>query len=405
MRSARKSVVALLSVASVIVCIGCGPTNGLPPLTGEYLYVANEGDGTVSQFSINTTTGALTYIGNFVTSASTVPDTVPNRLVGGLVVHPTNEFIYVNDFPGDQILSLDIGDEIFSGAIFAQGSQERTSGDPLFKSITPNGQFLYATQEPGGSEPGNEILPLSEYSINLTSGTPASPNTQNGALSLIGTTQPAAQAFGLSVDPTGRNLYVALANESLAEYLILADGTLLAVEYVPLPVFPFLVVTNQPAPSTVCVYALDGVGGESPGVGEFATNFVGNPSYLGNVSLNAPADSILEDIAVHPNQQFIYATLAQAPSNSISVLAERPTLSGSAACSLVLVSAVSAGSDTGGIAIEPSGKFAYSTNQISATIQEFSINSETGALTSIGQVNSESPANPSSFPDLLTTTH
>ncbi len=66
MRSAKKAAVAILSVTLTSIWLaGCGPTNGLPPLTGEFLYVSNAADGVVSEFTINTSTGQLSFLSQF----------------------------------------------------------------------------------------------------------------------------------------------------------------------------------------------------------------------------------------------------------------------------------------------------------------------------------------------------
>lgn len=117
MRRAKRSVVANLSAIlfATLWSVGCGPTNGLPPLTGEFLYVSNDGDGLISEYSINTATGALTSVGTF---NSMVP--FPEDL-WLMAVHPTNEFIYAAD-ENDDVRGFDIGDGGFSGLIFARNS-------------------------------------------------------------------------------------------------------------------------------------------------------------------------------------------------------------------------------------------------------------------------------------------
>ncbi len=113
MTSARKSIVFYLPVLMLIslYVVGCGPTNGYPPLAGEYLYVAND-DGRISEFSINTSTGALTNLASFVAGS-----TICCSSFLSLTMHPNNEFVYATDNSDNQILGFDIGD--FSGTIFA----------------------------------------------------------------------------------------------------------------------------------------------------------------------------------------------------------------------------------------------------------------------------------------------
>jgi 6-phosphogluconolactonase len=198
MRSARKSAVTLLSVITLFSfwTSGCGPTNGLPPLTGEYLYVSNGGDGTISQFSIDTSTGALTNLGLYNTPASGGGFPSSAEI---LAVHPTNEFLYLTDYL-NQLVGLDIGDEgVFKGRIIAQNGEASLS-HPFYFAITPNGAFLYATSIISPSFTGA----VAEYSINLTPGTPGSPNLQNGALTSIGTIPLATALTDVAVETSGR---------------------------------------------------------------------------------------------------------------------------------------------------------------------------------------------------------
>jgi hypothetical protein len=55
-----RAVAAVAAIAAIFA--GCGPTNGFPPLSGEFAYVANAADGSISVFSIDATTGALTLV-------------------------------------------------------------------------------------------------------------------------------------------------------------------------------------------------------------------------------------------------------------------------------------------------------------------------------------------------------
>jgi 6-phosphogluconolactonase (cycloisomerase 2 family) len=57
------------------------------------------------------------------------------------------------------------------------------------------------------------------------------------------------------------------------------------------------------------------------------------------------------------------------------------------------------------IAVEPMGRWAYTANFNFGKVGEFSIDGITGALTSIGEVDSESPPNPLSGPRSAVTTH
>jgi hypothetical protein len=198
MRSAKKSVVAALSVTILLFLslAGCGPTNGLAPLTGKFLYVSNAGDGTISEYSINTATGALTSVGNFNANAISA-----NAMLYGLAVHPTNEFIYAPDYTSNDVLGLDIGDAAYSGLILAEPNFDVPTGmGPMFVAITPNGKFLYSTNYLYSHFISSSGSGVSEYSINLTPGAPTAINFNNGALTSIGTASSGMRTLPLAME-------------------------------------------------------------------------------------------------------------------------------------------------------------------------------------------------------------
>jgi 6-phosphogluconolactonase len=193
MRRSKRSVISVLSSILIISLwlAGCGPTNGLPPLTGEFLYISNEGDGTISEFSIDTATGLLTNVGSFNSTA-------PVDTLFSMAVHPTNEFIYAAD-TANFVLGFDIGDQGASGMIFLRNSHVKDANSAVDVAIAPNGKFLYAASSPN----------VSEYSIDQSS----------GALKSIGTVSSGASGFGLTVDSTGNYAYVA-GGGGVSEYVV-----------------------------------------------------------------------------------------------------------------------------------------------------------------------------------------
>ena len=90
--SGIKLLAFLFALAAMIPTSGCGPTNGLPALTGEFLYVSNSQDAVVSEFSIDTATGRVTatihrlsYPWGVAVSPSDTHIYVTNTLAGGTV--------------------------------------------------------------------------------------------------------------------------------------------------------------------------------------------------------------------------------------------------------------------------------------------------------------------------------
>jgi|HubBroStandDraft_1064217.scaffolds.fasta_scaffold106853_2 6-phosphogluconolactonase len=386
MRSAKKSVVTALTLSLVISfwLAGCGPTNNLPSEVGEFLYVANEADGVISEYSINTTTGALTNVGPF------------NALPGGglflMAMHPTNEFIYAADQNDSDVLGFDIGDGSFSGLIFERNSDAPAINAPRVEALTPHGGYLYATNS------GGTAAEVSEYVIDL----------KTGALTSNGTAPCGQIPVGVAVEPSEIFAYVVnLFDQTVSQYIVRVPGKLEANGTFTLPFnedsTPELVATTLPAANvenTECAYVTD------DGLGvlhEFTINFPsGTLTQLPDVSAN----SLPFGIAIHPTGRFIYT--ASAKSNSISVFTQSSTTACTAPLTSQVTSSLAVVTNLSGpisIAVEPTGQFAYTANSSNGTVGEYSINTTTGALTPIGEVNTETPPNPGSLPISAVTTY
>jgi 6-phosphogluconolactonase len=71
--------------------VGIGPEGIAIDPTGTFLYVSNAHDGTVSAFKISTVDGSLSVIGTYTTAATAVPSASPTALA----VDPSGQFLYV----------------------------------------------------------------------------------------------------------------------------------------------------------------------------------------------------------------------------------------------------------------------------------------------------------------------
>jgi DNA-binding beta-propeller fold protein YncE len=217
--------------------------------------------------------------------------------------------------------------------------------------------------------------------------------------------------FGVTVESTGRFAYVVnFFDRTVSQYIVRANGTL-ATNGTPLSLSfdltsePELIATelvgSARLPSTCAYVTDDGLGVVHELQIDASTGLL---SDLGNVdAMGKPFG-----IAAHPTGRFIYT--ANPKSNSISVFTQLAELEGT--CTITLTSQVTASAaevtDLSGpisIAVEPSGKFAYTANSSDGTVGEYSIDSGTGALTAIGEVNTETPPNPGSVPISAVTTH
>jgi 6-phosphogluconolactonase len=175
---------ALTAISGSPFAAGTNPQGlGIDP-AGRFLYTANTVANTVSQFTINPTTGVRPSIGAPV-AAATAPT--------ALVVDPTGRWVYVvSSPPGNVAGSIQkYNITAATGALVQSLAAVPTGVSPYSVVIAP-GNHLYVANAGGGSFGAS----VSEYLV-------------NGALSTSFSGSPAVPVFNfLSVDTTGRFLYV-----------------------------------------------------------------------------------------------------------------------------------------------------------------------------------------------------
>ena len=110
---------------------------------GQFAYVGNAGNGTISTFSIGSN-GALSLVGSPISSGT--GSNIPTSIAISIAISPNGQYAYVVNridgtvstfsIRGDGSLTL-VGSPIFSGT--GSGSS------PISIAISPNGQFAYVT--------------------------------------------------------------------------------------------------------------------------------------------------------------------------------------------------------------------------------------------------------------------
>jgi 6-phosphogluconolactonase (cycloisomerase 2 family) len=146
---------ALTSIGTIAA--GKNPVSMVVNPTSKFAYVANSSSNDVSMYAINVTTGALTSMGAI--AAGTNPDS--------MVVDPTGKFVYVANFNSNDVSMYTIN--VNTGALTSIGTI--AAGQfPTSIAAHPSGKFAYVT-----NSMSNDV---SIYSI----------DGATGALTLIGTT-------------------------------------------------------------------------------------------------------------------------------------------------------------------------------------------------------------------------
>ncbi len=250
-------------------------TNGTPEFfnsvavdpSGKFAYAADGGafppgsfggDSSVSMYTINSTTGALTSIG--MIAAGTGPASV--------AVDPAGKFAYVTNFESNDVSMYTI--DATTGALASTGTIAAGPG-PVSVAVDPAGKFAYVanwTYDTEGS--------VSMYTIDATT----------GALISLGSIAAGTSAFSVAVDPAGKFAYVAnwTGNDtegSVSMYTIDATtgvltptGTI-ATELSPTsivihPSGKFVYVTNSGSAS-VSMYSIDSATGTLTLIGTIGT--------------------------------------------------------------------------------------------------------------------------------------
>jgi YVTN family beta-propeller protein len=228
--------------------------------SGKFAYVANEGGfapTTVSMYTINPTTGALTAIGLIAAEGRAV----------SVTVHPSGKFAYVADgssgFPGESDNVAMYAINTTTGTLTSLG----TVGAGAFPSaiaIDPSGKFAYVT-----NSNSNDV---SMYTI----------DTATGALTSVGLIAAGTDPTSVAVDPSGKFAYVTNSGSNdVSMYTVnAATGTLTSIGTIAAELFPtsiaitpsgkFAYVTNQNS-HNVSMYSIDAATGDLKLIGTIGT--------------------------------------------------------------------------------------------------------------------------------------
>jgi 6-phosphogluconolactonase (cycloisomerase 2 family) len=182
---------ALTSIG--IIAAGTGPDSVAVDPTGKFAYVANFGSNDVSMYTIDATTGALASTGTI--AAGTVPVTV--------AMDPAGNFVYVANYGSNEISMYTINAS--TGVLTSIGTISAGVAT-ISVVVDPSGKFAYAV-----NFNSNDV---SMYTINATT----------GALTSIGTIATDQHPTSIAVHPSGKFAYVTnSASNDVSIYSI--DGT------------------------------------------------------------------------------------------------------------------------------------------------------------------------------------
>ncbi len=386
-------------------CTGLGTTTnftaGVYPfciafdLAGKFAFVGNSNSGTISTYSINASTGALSHIGQDVVTS--YPESI--------IVDPTGKFAYTASSMGfASAFAIDANGGLTSLGTAASGSSMSIALVNGTAPVAYTPKFAYVAN--------NNSNDISAYTIDPKSGGLTQVPCGTTVSTPCGTTIAANFAAGaypssISVDPSGKFAYVANTGDGVSAYTINAStGALKQVvcgsgcdattpanfaaglgprSLIIDPSGKYAYVANM-ASGTVSAYTVNAI--------------TGVLNRIGSTDVAAGKSPI--SITITPSGKFAYvanwqtASAAAPYSYDVSAYRINPSTgaltqivcgaAGTAGCGVTNPANFAAGSNPNSVTVDPTGKYAYVTNYYSSDISAYKINPDTGALTQVGCV-------------------
>jgi len=391
---------SLLILATLTACGGGGgdgSSTAAPPVNGKgsgsspatppsnrtasnntmagFLYVTHFFDLTMSAFTINATTGALSEVaGNpVVVDKNALPGP------GYISVHPSGKFVYVVDGrgftaegpPQSGIVAAYAVDASTGALSEVAGSPFATGISPSCLKIDPSGKFAYVTHTISRDV---SAYAINAYAINATTG---ALSEIAGSPFMAGNNPTASMA----IHPSGKFAYLAHYGNpgTITGYAINATtGALTSIGVRAGAMSPGTIIVD---PSGKFAYLTDGGSVPSPPGGILAYTINATTGLLSEVAGSPFATARSPNsIAVDPSGKFAYVTGYFNLDSVLAAFTINPTTG-----ALSEISPYSVNFYAHSVTVDDSGGFVYvinTTDDSNAGIYGFSINTTTGALSS-----------------------
>jgi 6-phosphogluconolactonase (cycloisomerase 2 family) len=348
-KDANNVVASTVSTVSFVVSAGASQ---------HFLYAENTSNN-ISAFAIDPSTEQLT---NLTGSPYLVSTNHPLTIV----THPNGNFAYSGGLSGIQTYSINAT----TGALSPIGN-ENTNGASMGMMIDPSGHFLYSVDSSYPVTASGTATPsgaghVFAYSI----------NTLTGALTFISSYTVSNNPYMLTIDPTGRFLYVP---NSLGCYCIYSfsinstTGALTQTGTVPSGTFTQYAIVD---PTGKYLYASNNGGS----ITEFTINqTTGLLTQFGTITETNGVFPMVFDhtgkflYVGNDSNKNINSYSFDSNTGALALVGNPAATAGSGAASYV------SGSHT--IAIDPTGKYLFATNSVNSTIYAYTINTTTSGLT------------------------
>ena len=371
----------IFSLALLLAGVGCGGTSGpipVPPVPSctpsskpEFAYVLNDGDNTVSMYTVNSCTGDL---------SPTTPATIATgaNLFGSesLAVDPAGRFAYVANLMSNasDLATISMFTINSSTGVLTPSMPPTvpTGYFPQGIGIDPQGRFVYTANSDDNS--------VSMFTIDAGTGvlTPTTPAAVSTLANV--STGNESSPLAVTVDPSGRFAYAVNQDDATVSMFTIDSATGVLIPTMPATVFtgpdPFGIAVD---PSGRFAYVVNNNSGTLRAFG--VSQYTIDPN-TGILTENTPSvvgtGNGATSVAVDPTSRFAY--VVNRSDNSVSMF----TIDSSTGNLTPNTPAtINTGAQPFCIAVDPSGKFAYVTNQNGASVSIYTLNAN-GTLTAAG---------------------
>ena len=378
----------------VVLCalVACTTRTLAPgPVGTALLYLVTQGNSSIQAYTASTTSGVIDPSGNLLATGS---------MPYAIAITPALDALFVDNNNSDDIYSYKINSD---GSLTAGTKAPDKSGSiasmPTSMAIDPTGKFLFVANQ------GSSTVAV--YSINGTtltevSGSPFTTKTPGNPTD----TQPTAVA----VSATGKFLYVANNfTNTVGVFSIGSSGALTQKGFSPytvglapsglgmVPSGGFLYVTNSGSNNVsafaICDKVVTSCADPNHPDGTL-TAVTGSPFSAGLGPIAIAADPSFNFLYVLDKQSSEISEFSFAPGSGVLTALSSPSIStGLTPFSLVIIAGTT-GSNVGNTLTNPTD-FVFVSNNGASTVSEFSLNTTSGVLTSVGQATTVSGGNPS----------
>jgi len=320
----------------------------------RFVYVANDGSNSISTYTIDATTGALTAVASLSVAAGT-----PHFLA----VNPQRGYLYMTNGGSNDVSVYAIDGA--NGALTAvNGSPFPTGGNPSSVSIHPNGTLVYVTNQSDGTISAYTQDPASG-ALMAVAGSPFTMGSNPVSLAIPDWTNPLLDMYlyacggssnvqAFTINENGTTLTGALTVMSGSPFPGGSSPVSMAVD----PVGNFIHVANQ-GDGTVSAYSGDPARGS-------LTPIAGSPFAAGR-GPSAVVDTF-GGFAYVANKTDGTISAYQISAGALQAVAGSPFMAGTAPSSLI---------------VDNLGKFLYAVNSGANNISAYAIDPATGALTPV----------------------